>query len=348
MKKNKQWIKWFLAINVTALIILVVIMILKVTNLQGDARVINYAGRARGATQRLVKQELSGFQNDDLILTLDAILNELFTGIGNNNLSLLKDKFYQSKLKEQIEAWEDLKEKIYTTRDKPDNAGELFILSEKYYDISDDTVDAAETYSANSALFLKNLEYIIVIVSIIIFVTIILLSYNLLHLARLNKKLNEVAYIDTLTGLPSRSQCEIKMAEGGIIEKDLEVSCLMFDLNNLKTTNDELGHAAGDSLLINFANILRSSAPERMFIGRFGGDEFIGIIKDTSEKEIQLFIKTLENNIEKYNENNIIIISYAYGYAMSSSYKEITIKGLLAQADKEMYKRKAQMKNYIA
>ena len=60
----------------------------------------------------------------------------------------------------------------------------------------------------------------------------------------------------------------------------------MFDLNNLKTVNDTMGHSAGDQLIINFAKLLRSVIPEKDFVGRYGGDEFIAVIYHTSEAEI--------------------------------------------------------------
>ena len=49
-------------------------------NLQGNAKVINYAGVVRGATQRLIKQELNNFPNDALIEKLDGIIDERQTG----------------------------------------------------------------------------------------------------------------------------------------------------------------------------------------------------------------------------------------------------------------------------
>lgn len=345
MIRKKLLEKILLSVSVIILLLLVVIMLMKVTDFQGDARVINYAGRARGATQKLVKQELSGYENNELIDRLDSILNELYTGIGDNNLIVINDKNYLNKLELQIEAWNELKEEIYIARENTSNKDNLYALSELYYEISDDTVDAAENYSAGQALIIKNLEYFIAVISIVILITIIVLINNLVYLARLNKKLNQVAYIDILTGLPNRSKCEIKLAEIGMNRRARNISCLMFDLNNLKTTNDSMGHQAGDNLIIAFAGILRSSAPDRMFIGRYGGDEFIGIIKDTTENEIHLFIKTLNDNIEKHNQNtNNIEISLAYGYAISSNYDHITINELLDQADINMYKLKSIMK----
>jgi diguanylate cyclase (GGDEF)-like protein len=170
--------------------------------------------------------------------------------------------------------------------------------------------------------------------------------YDIILLRRLSEKLNEIAYIDVLTGLPNRTFCEIKLRESGIGKNDLDICCFMFDLNNLKSTNDMLGHTAGDKLIASFANTLKASAPERMFIGRYGGDEFIGILYDATEKEVQLYIHKLLDNVEKVNnEKEVIQISFAYGYAMSSNYNDITIKELLAQADIGMYAHKAKIKH---
>ena len=319
-------------------------MIVKVMDLQGNARVINYAGRARGATQRLIKQELAGYENDELIHSLDSILMELKTDLGEHNLILLKDKNYRSKLYEQVKVWEELKELIYITRVDYTYNRKLYDLSEKYYEIADNTVDAAEIYSDRSTAFLSNLEIVIIMDSLIIIIIIIMLIYDSIYLSRLNNNLNEIAFRDGLTGLPNRSYCEMKVKENGLISKDEKICCLMFDLNNLKVINDQLGHDMGNKLIVNFANILKNSAPENMFIGRFGGDEFIGLIREIEESNIMAFISKLEDNVKIHNYNNSPLISYAYGYAMSSNSDEITIKELLIQADNKMYQRKAQMK----
>ena len=199
-------------------------------------------------------------------------------------------------------AWDELKIEIHKTREDEDRANILYDLSESYYDLADKTVDSAEIYSARTASALKKLELIIIVISCVMIFIIIMLGYDFLHLSRLNKNLNELAYVDTLTGLPNRSYCELMIDEAGIIKKNRPVACFMFDLNNLKTTNDKLGHRVGDKLIISFANCLRHSAPKRMFLGRFGGDEFIGILKDTSEKEVNIFIKTLLDNTEEHND----------------------------------------------
>ena len=54
--------------------------LLSILSIQGNARVINYTGVVRGASQRLIKEELYGEPNDALISRLDQIIDELLTG----------------------------------------------------------------------------------------------------------------------------------------------------------------------------------------------------------------------------------------------------------------------------
>lgn len=86
----------------TVLIALVVMMMIQINHLQGTARVLNYAGLVRGATQREVKLEMAGRPNDDLIEYLDDILSGLKYEDGHYNLIAIKDADYQNKLDIQM------------------------------------------------------------------------------------------------------------------------------------------------------------------------------------------------------------------------------------------------------
>ena len=73
-KKNKNIIGIIQSFLILILVVLVIFMMIQISRLQGTARVINYAGLVRGATQREVKLEITGNQNDELIKYLDDIL----------------------------------------------------------------------------------------------------------------------------------------------------------------------------------------------------------------------------------------------------------------------------------
>lgn len=131
-----------------------------IENLQGNARVINYTGIVRGATQRLVKLELNEQPNDKLIQHLDGILRELQTGKGDNHLIKLPDKAYQKQLKKMQEAWVSLKTEIRKVRSHGDEQA-LFALSEHYFEMADQAVKLAEDYTEYSVDYAQQSLYFV-------------------------------------------------------------------------------------------------------------------------------------------------------------------------------------------
>lgn len=142
------------AILAVALAVSIFLSVLSIHDLQGNARVINYAGVVRGATQRLVKQELSGNPNDGLIEKLDGILEELATGEGENGLHRMEDKTFQDLVAQMQSKWGQVKEGILQVRAGGDRA-RLYEESEAFFDLADSTVFAAEAYSERQV---KNAE----------------------------------------------------------------------------------------------------------------------------------------------------------------------------------------------
>jgi len=93
---------------------------------------------------------------------------------------------------------------------------------------------------------------------------------NELHEAK--ARLQQIAQHDSLTGLPNRRYLE------EILEAHTNnpiKAVLLVDLDGFKQINDTMGHAAGDALLKNVSNILRSNVRLSDFVARVGGDEFV-------------------------------------------------------------------------
>lgn len=330
---------------VIVLIVLVLFMIVSVNNIQGNARVVNYAGIVRGATQRVVKLEISQQPNNDLINNINTILLSLQNGGGPYKLTELQDEVYLNKLSEQVKIWEALKQEITLTRLYGVENTNILELSETYYNFANDTVSAAEAYSEGKVNQLKQLEIgLFIIISCIL---ILLLNQTILaiRLSRKNRKLNRMAYIDVNTGLPNKGRCDQMFLEYGILSNEQEFAGIMFDLNNLKVVNDTFGHKAGDALILNFANILRRCASEKVFVGRYGGDEFIAILYDTNEEEVKVLLDDIEVIIQEFNKGeNGAVISYAHGYELSGLYVDCTLQVLMDKADKNMYVNKEIIK----
>ena len=264
------------------LAVLVVVMMREIRKIQGTAKVVNYAGLVRGGTQREVKLEVTGTADDELMAYLDDILDGLKYGDGIYGLVSLPDITYQNNLDEQISYWEKLKAEIISVREKGYEATDVIAMSETYFKLADETV-----------------------------LIIIKQTIDDIRIKNKNQVLEKKAYVDLQTGLPNKSKCEEMLNNYEYITEPM--GFVMFDLNNLKRANDTYGHAVGDQLITNFARLLRNAIPAKDFVGRYGGDEFIAIITQTTKNEILKIMDEVHDEVRHFNENiHKVEVSYAY------------------------------------
>lgn len=169
---TKNTLRKIIPVFLTALFCIISLVTLTtIWSLQGNARVINYTGILRGASQRLIKQEMALVPNDKLISYLDEILYELSTGDGENNLTKLPDTAYQQILKKMSVSWDDLKKEIVLVRQTGDST-HLYELSEDYYTLCNNAVSASVNYSkyqVNHALILLTILSISFLILIYLF-----------------------------------------------------------------------------------------------------------------------------------------------------------------------------------
>lgn len=166
-----------------------------------------------------------------------------------------------------------------------------------------------------------------------------------------SKELAEKAQIDAATGLYNRSRCqEIFKGTQGISDQR-QPAIAVLDLNDLKKTNDKMGHRVGDELIHTFAGILKDASGVHTvppFMGRYGGDEFVVYYEDIqSEDEVKSFLKELEFLTKEFNEQESRFqVSYAVGYAYmdANSTEKLTARQLFDKADEAMYKNKEEGK----
>lgn len=332
---------------IIVLIILVVVMMSLINKLQGTARVVNYTGLVRGATQREVKLEISENPNEDLMNYLDEILSELKDGNGEYELVSLPDSEYQKSLVELMDYWTKLKKSILDVRQNPDDIqkkNELLEMSEIYFDLANKTVFSAEVYSDKIAKYIKVIEVISAIDMLLLLGFIVKQSISAVRLNKKNDVLAQKAYIDSHTGLLNKNKCEELLGDVEVLEKP--TACVMFDINNLKLTNDTWGHSVGDVLIANFAKAIKDSVPDEAFAGRCGGDEFLVVLEDVKEDTITQTLQLIQDEVDKINtlEDNVPI-SYAQGWAISTDCANCTYRKLFDVADRNMYENKKKMKN---
>lgn len=145
-----------------------------IDDLQGNARVINYIGIVRGATQRLIKKELNHVPDDKLIEHLDKILYGLSNGSSELDLIKLESNKFQELLSKMKNDWSDIKIQIYDYRENKSNQI-LYELSEEYFELANDTVFTAEEYTehtvqhAKTTLIIVNLIFVIMAIGCVVF-----------------------------------------------------------------------------------------------------------------------------------------------------------------------------------
>ena len=101
------------------------------------------------------------------------------------------------------------------------------------------------------------------------------------------QELKQLAQYDGLTGLPNRSLLadRLKQAMARARRHDQTIAIAFIDLDGFKAVNDTHGHAAGDQLLIEISNRLKSLLREEDTLARIGGDEFVAVVTDLKTQD---------------------------------------------------------------
>jgi diguanylate cyclase (GGDEF)-like protein len=126
---------------------------------------------------------------------------------------------------------------------------------------------------------------------------------------------------------------------------DLPFSVLFIDLDNLKQTNDSLGHQTGSELLVATAEILRTTFRETDVLGRIGGDEF-AVAGQFGSAAIALAALRLQEAAEQRNaaDGPRTDLSFSVGHVTSEAGQRESLSKMLAEADQAMYDEKRRKK----
>lgn len=155
----------------------------------------------------------------------------------------------------------------------------------------------------------------------------------------------EDAYTDMLTGLPNLRyfkvfvEQELRRAE----RSNYPVTLIMMDLDRFKEVNDELGHKAGDRVLIEVAHILRNHMRRADTVVRYGGDEFVGILPGVSKFDSLRILRQIQQAVDNHPVSLTGSCTLQVGFSMgSATFPEdaTSLDSLLTIADKEMYRDK--------
>lgn len=165
---------------------------------------------------------------------------------------------------------------------------------------------------------------------------------------RIQKRINELAFTDQLTGLPNRHWFYKNFREVIKRAKELKqtIAILTVDFDDFKTVNDLLGHQGGDLFLQQVSSRIKSCLRENDNVSRLGGDEFIIVLEDVTEGDV---IKLARRILQAMNPPILLLeheirASLSIGISMNLDHT-IDDETFIRQADIALYSAKEQGKN---
>ncbi len=159
-----------------------------------------------------------------------------------------------------------------------------------------------------------------------------------------NRKLKEMLTIDTLTKIHNRRYLDFYLAN--MVKEYQEFSVpfgvLFFDIDHFKYVNDTYGHNVGDQVLQVLANTLKSNIRNNDIVGRWGGEEFIAVVRVESNSDLELIAEKLRRLVHESTflteSKDHIQVTISIGGTLFQ--KQDTIQSIIERADELMYQSK--------
>jgi diguanylate cyclase (GGDEF)-like protein/PAS domain S-box-containing protein len=175
------------------------------------------------------------------------------------------------------------------------------------------------------------------------------LSSDVTELTQAQRQLGQLVRSDSLTGLPNRYQFNeaLPLALARSKRSGLAMALMFLDVDHFKQVNDTLGHAAGDTLLREFARRLQQSVRSTDTVARLGGDEFVVILEGLHSDEEPRFVarKILAGIDRPFDiDGGLSRVTTSVGVAFHTAASEGPAD-LLARADAALYQAKAAGRN---
>jgi len=165
------------------------------------------------------------------------------------------------------------------------------------------------------------------------------------------KELEKMAMLDNLTQLANRNflEREFKARFEELRRYEVPFGVLFMDIDHFKNFNDTHGHDVGDKVLKFIAASLVSTSRPFDIFGRWGGEEFVGIIKNVKKKELEIIAQRVRMLIEKsYLKTNgqKLHVTISIGATLAEAHDNM--ETVIKRADELLYKSKANGRNCLS
>lgn len=166
-------------------------------------------------------------------------------------------------------------------------------------------------------------------------------------LEEMNKQLVDLSETDPLTKLYNRLKIDSVLDEEvkRVDLTDSSFSVIILDIDHFKSVNDNFGHLTGDKILIDIASILMNNSRRDDVIGRWGGEEFIIVLRGAKLQDAfnkaERFRKSIEEN--EFDEAKTITASFGVGEYR----KDMQLNGFIKSVDDALYTAKENGRNRV-
>ena len=253
-------------------------------------------------------------------------------------------------LKKYPEAYNDLSEYLqrYTARNDAERTQQVAALRARFEtdrEIERNTSLQRELSLADERTVREKAQLRRAAVGTIVSVMIIaLLTYLLVGNLRFRKQLVRLATEDSLTGLPNRGRTAALAIEAlaAAFSAQRPLSIALIDLDRFKAINDRFGHATGDYVLKEFARMTAASIRATDILGRWGGEEFLLVLPNTTldvAVEMLDHLRLQAGLIRQPLEDGELRVSISAGLATTGK-EECTLDEIVARADVALYEAK--------
>jgi diguanylate cyclase (GGDEF)-like protein len=169
------------------------------------------------------------------------------------------------------------------------------------------------------------------------------------ELERTNSRLKEFSFKDEVTGLYNRRFFSIRLEEEVSRHRRFRhpVSVVLLDLDGFKAVNDQQGHAAGDETLRDVAHILLKHSRGINVISRYGGDEFVVLLVETSKPGARLYADRIRQVVARYPFSHGLRVTASFGISSLPEDVAPSAEEMMRAADEALYSAKRAGKNTV-
>jgi diguanylate cyclase (GGDEF)-like protein len=164
-----------------------------------------------------------------------------------------------------------------------------------------------------------------------------------------NARLKEASFKDEVTGLYNRRFFSLRLEEeiSRFRRFNHPVSLVLLDLDGFKAVNDDMGHPAGDTTLRDVAQLLMRHSRGINVVARYGGDEFVVLLVETSKAGARLYADRIRQIVSAHVFPHGKPITASFGIASLPDDEASTSEELIKLADEALYVAKRAGKNQV-